>query len=75
MVVTLTPATGRELLQTRYVVALADVFKKWYASPDSFSFGGQFQLTVPFDGDATAVQSASIRLRNSAGESAERRTN
>ncbi|MCZ2151534.1 MAG: putative Ig domain-containing protein [Bryobacterales bacterium] len=75
MVVTLTPATGRELLQTRYVVALTDVFKKWYASQDSFAFGGQFQLTVPFDGDATAVQSAAIRLRNSAGESEERRTN
>ncbi len=70
-----TPATGRQLQTTRYIVPLTDVFRAWYASPQSLPFGTQFTLTVPFAGDASAIQSLTIRLRNSAGESASRTLN
>ncbi|MBS1827323.1 MAG: putative Ig domain-containing protein [Acidobacteria bacterium] len=70
-----TPAAGRTLQTTRYVVPLTEVFRAWYNSPQSLPFGTQFTLTVPFDGDASAIQSLTIRLRNSAGESAARSLN
>ncbi|MBL8173254.1 MAG: IPT/TIG domain-containing protein [Bryobacterales bacterium] len=70
-----TPAAGRTLQTTRYVVPLTDVFRAWYASPQSLPFGTQFRLTAPFSGDASAIQSLSVRLRNSAGESAARTVN
>ncbi|MFN7935550.1 MAG: IPT/TIG domain-containing protein [Bryobacteraceae bacterium] len=70
-----TPAAGRTLQTTRYVVPLTDVFRAWYNSAQSLPFGTQFTLSVPFDGDASAIQSLTIRLRNSAGESAARAIN
>jgi len=70
-----TPAAGRTLQTTRYVVPLTDVFRAWYGSPQSLPFGTQFRLAVPFSGDASAIQSLSVRLRNSAGESAARTVN
>ncbi len=70
-----TPAAGRQLQTTRYIVPFTEVFRAWYASPQSLPFGTQFTLTVPFEGDASAIQSLTIRLRNSAGESATRTLN
>jgi hypothetical protein len=72
-VVVLTPVSGRELQATRYTVPLTEVFRVWFASAASLPFGTQFRLALPFDGDAAAVQSLTIQLRNSEGVSEERR--
>jgi hypothetical protein len=71
-VLTLTPAAGRELQSTRIVVPLVDRFKEWFANPVSFPFGTQFRLVMPFSGDPAAITSATLKLRNSIGESEER---
>jgi hypothetical protein len=70
--VTLTPAAGRELQTTRYVVAVTETFRGWFNNAQSLPFGTQFRLTLPFDGDPAVVQSVRVRLRNSVGESEER---
>jgi polyisoprenoid-binding protein YceI len=68
-VVTLTPAPGQQLQSTTLVVPLAAVFRQWYDSAASLPFGTQFRLALPFNATGGAVQSATIRLRNSIGES------
>lgn len=73
--IVLTPVPGRELQSSRFTVPLAAVFKAWYDSAASLPFGTQFRLALPFDGDPAAIQSLTLRLRNSIGESAEQRVN
>jgi hypothetical protein len=72
-VVVLTPVPGRELQATRYSIALTETFRAWYTNSASFPFGTQFRLALPFDGDASVIQSLSVQLRNSEGASEERR--
>jgi len=67
--VTLTPAPGQQLQSATLVVPLAAVFRQWYDSTTALPFGTQFRLALPFNASAGAVQSATIRLRNSVGES------
>ncbi|HUQ95606.1 MAG TPA: hypothetical protein VM120_28270, partial [Bryobacteraceae bacterium] len=71
--VTLVPATGRDLQSTRIVVPLTAFFRTWYDGAASFPFGTQFKVTMPFNGDNAAIQAVTVRLRNSIGESEERR--
>jgi len=61
-------------LQTSQVtVALADAGKSWFQNASSAAFGGQFTLTLPFTfvGAANVLDSVSVVLSNSVGDSTE----
>lgn len=72
-VIDYTAAAGRQVQNTSSTIPLAEVFRSWYANPASLEFGSQFRLVLPFTGDPAAIESVTLRLRNSVGESAPRR--
>jgi hypothetical protein len=66
-----TPVSGKSLTTTDVTVQLTSAFQSWYGSSNSDQYGTNFTYTQPFtlDGDATDIQSVSITLVNSAGNS------
>jgi hypothetical protein len=67
--VTFTPAAGASLQTAQFSVPVESTFVAWYTSPASGPFGSQFTLTLPFNGDTSAVGSVQVSLINSQGTS------
>jgi hypothetical protein len=69
--VRLTPVAGVTLPATDFPVAVTSVFNTWYADSASIPFGSQFRLVLPFAvSESGVIQSASVTLSNSVGNSA-----
>jgi hypothetical protein len=69
--VRLTPAAGVTLPAAEFPVQVNSVFNTWYADSASIPFGSQFRLVLPFTvSEAGVIQSASVTLSNSVGNSA-----
>jgi hypothetical protein len=67
--VTFTPASGASLQTAQFSVPVEGTFVAWYTSSASAPFGSQFTLTLPFNGDTSAVGSVQVSLINSQGTS------
>jgi hypothetical protein len=67
--VTFVPASGANLQTAQFSVPVESHFVSWYTSAASAPFGSQFTLTLPFNGDASAVGSVQVSLTNSLGTS------
>jgi hypothetical protein len=67
------PAGGATLQSLDATIALSDPAKTWFAGGDSANYGGQFTLTLPFtfNGPAVTLDSVSLILTNTIGDSAE----
>jgi hypothetical protein len=67
-----TPAPGAAVQTTELDLDLSAAFNNWYRGSGSAVFGSQFTLTQPFTvsgGDAASIQSVTVTLRNSHGDS------
>jgi len=78
MNVTFTPASGYTLTASTFTIDLSGASSLWFQSSQALGFGGQFQVTVPFNLPGTAptgktliqaLASASVTLSNSVGAS------
>jgi hypothetical protein len=67
--VTFAPAAGASLQTAQFSVPVESTFVPWYTSSASAPFGSQFTLTLPFNGDTSAVGSVQVSLTNSQGTS------
>jgi hypothetical protein len=81
MSVTFTPKSGFKVPQTAFTLDLNTASFLWFSSSTSATFGGQFQITVPFTTTTTdtsstaqlpitAIESVAITVANSIGTSA-----
>ncbi len=65
------PSANSNVATPQAAVPLKDVGQAWFQSAQSAGFGGQFTLTLPFtfQGGAVSLDSVSVKLTNSAGDS------
>ena len=67
--VTFVPASGANLQTAQFNIPVESHFVSWYGSAASVQFGSQFTLTLPFNGNASAVGSVQVSLTNPQGTS------
>jgi hypothetical protein len=68
-----TPRPGSNVSSTLLQIDVQTEFQNWYRSTASQPYGSQFRLVVPFsvNGDASVLESVSVSLTSSSGNSTE----